>query len=388
MSVLISVNKNAAAVDDFPGQKKVEKVYLIPIKGDINGGLSSFVKDSLTQAQNEGADLVVFKISSFGGLVNSAIEIKDAIVDLNLPSITFVEERAWSAGARIDKKKKKLVMAPGTSIGAAETRPKEEKYISAFRKEFSAVAELRGRNPKIAEAMVDADIKVKDIIEKGKLLTLTAEEAYKNKISDMTADNIEEVLNNYGLSQVQIIEMELSLKDKFANIVTNPFFTVFLLSLGFISIIAEAIMPGWGVGGTIGLLSLGMFFSGYIINGYASWGLVVLFIVGIILMALELFVVPGFGITGIGGLIAVFGSLYFVFPDPVTALGVIAAVLVFSIIALVILIRLFGVSKFWENISLGESQSKATGYTSHSNKKELLGTQGEALTHIRPAGVA
>lgn len=376
------------AAEDNPGDRPVEMVYVIPIKADIDPGMAAFVKKGIDEAEMQKADLIVFEISTFGGLVDSAIEIKDAIINSRIPSVTYVSERAWSAGALIALSGQRLVMTSGSSIGAAETRPKEEKYISALRKEFSATAELRGKNPDLAEAMVDEDIAIDGIIAEGKLLTLTALEASQNNISDFTVDNFTGFLEEYNVAEAEIVRLERSMKEIFADIVTRPIFSIILLSIGFIALISEAIIPGWGIGGTVGLLSLGLFFSGYLINGYAHWGLILLFIIGIVLMVLELFVVPGFGITGVGGLIAIFASLYFFFPDPNTALGVLAAVLVLSIIALVVLIKLFGVSKMWKNISLIESQSGETGYTSHSDRKSLLGAKGEALTHLRPAGTA
>ena len=366
----------------------MDLVYQIPIKREIDPGVATFVKDGIKEAEKNGADLIIIEISSFGGRVDSAISIKDDIIRTSIPTITFVSERAWSAGALIALAGDELVMQKGTSIGAAETRPNEEKYISALRKEFHATAELRNRNPKIAEAMVDADIIVDGIIASDKLLTLTASEAQANNISDSIVRSFEDLLVKYNINDAKKVFLKRSMTQKFADVITNPIFSVILLSIGFAALISEAIIPGWGVGGTIGLLSLATFFSGYLINGYANWGLIVLFIVGIVLMAMEFFVVPGFGVTGIGGLIAIFTSLYFFFPDPSTALGIMASVLVLSIIILFVLIRLFGVSKFWNNISLGESQSNKSGYTSHSDQNKLLGTTGKTLTHLRPAGTA
>ena len=372
----------------FLKNKDIDSVYKIPIKTDIDPALASFVKNGIKEAEENKADLIIIEISSFGGLVDSAISVKDSIIKTSIPTITFVSERAWSAGALIALAGEELVMQEGTSIGAAETRPNEEKYISALRKEFNATAQLRNKNPELAEAMVDSDIEVEGIIAKDKLLTLTAGEAEENNISNSTVRSFEDLLTKYNIADAEIVRITRSMQEIFADVVTTPTFSVILLSIGFVALISEAIIPGWGVGGTIGLLSLGTFFSAYLINGYAHWGLIVLFIVGIVLMAIELFVVPGFGITGIGGLIAIFASLYFFFPDPSTALGVMAAVLVLSLVLLFILIKLFGISNFWKNISLGESQSNEGGYTSHSNQKKYIGEKGIALTHLRPAGTA
>src|SRR6056297_501552 len=363
-------------------------VYQIPVEGNIDQAMFSFFQKSYSEAVENNADKIVIKIDTFGGYVDSAVKLKDIILNSQVETVTYVSNRAWSAGALIALAGQTLVMRTGSSIGAAETRPKEEKYISALRKEFSATAELRNKNPKVAEAMVDQDIEIEGLIEKDKLLTLTSREAMDNNIANATVIDYNDLINKYEFTDIEIVKLERSMREIFADIVTTPIFSVILLSIGFVALISEAIIPGWGIGGTIGLLSLATFFSGYLINGYAHWGLIVLFIVGIILMALELFVVPGFGITGIGGLIAIFASLYFFFPDPSTSLGVMAAVLVISMVLLFILMKLFGVSKLWKNISLGESQSNEGGYTSHSDQKKLIGEVGKALTHLRPAGTA
>ncbi len=368
--------------------KNIDLIYNIPIKNDFNPALSNFIQSNIKEAEKNNVDLIILEISSFGGIVDSAIVIKDTIINTQIPVISYVSERAWSAAALVALAGDELVMKNGSSIGAAETRPNEEKYISALRKEFASTAELRGRKGKIAEAMVDSDIRIEGLVESGKLLTLTANEAYNNKIADLTVNNYEELLTNYNLNNSNIENVSFPLKMKFANLVTTPIFSILLLTIAFIALISEALIPGWGVGGTIGLISLGTFFSAFIMTGYAHWGLIVLFLVGLLLLFLEAFIVPGFGVTGIGGLIAIFSSLFFFFPTPNIALIVIASVLVLSIIALVFIVKIFGVSKLWRNISLGESLSNDRGYTSHSDKKELLNKRGITLTHLRPAGTA
>ena len=363
-------------------------VYKIPIEGTVNPGMVNLVQKGINEAETAAADTIIFKIDTYGGLVDSAIKIKDAIFDTQLNTITFVSNRAWSAGALIALSGSKLVMIKGSSIGAAETRPKEEKYISALRKEFKATAERRGKNSKLAAAMVDADISVEGTIAKDKLLTLTSSEAKTHNMSDLLVKDFQGLVEAFNLKSAEIVEVGLTLSEKMARIVTNPNISTFLLTLGLIALVFEAIAPGWGIGGTVGLLSLGLFFSGFIITGSTGWGLIVLFLVGLILIFLEIFVVPGFGITGTGGLTALFVSLFFMFPTPEIALRVLAAVLLFSIIGSYFLIKIFGMSRIWNNISLKESQTSETGYVAHLNKSDLVGKKGKTKTPLRPAGIA
>jgi len=364
-----------------------DTVYRIPVKGKIDPGLASLVSKGIAEAKNIGVEIVIIEIDTYGGFVDSAVKIRDSILKTDLDTVTFVSGRAWSAGALIALAGKRLVMVNRSSIGAAETRPKEEKYISALRKEFKATAETRGRNPEIAAAMVDSDIVIEGLSEKGKLLTLTAVEAEGNNIADFLVDDFKALLAELELADSKILSREFSSTEKMARFVTDPKISALLLTIGFVAIIFEALAPGFGIGGTVGILALGLFFSAYIINGLASWGLVILFLAGIILILLEIFVVPGFGITGIGGLLAVLGSLYFTLPTPQIALSILAAVIVLSILSAIILIKFFGGSRFWKNISLRESQTIDSGYIAHMDKSDLPGTRGETLTPLRPAGI-
>lgn len=365
-----------------------ELVYRIPIRGEINPGMASFVNQGISEAEDDGADLIIFEIDTYGGLVDSGIKVRDSIFQAGPETVTYVASRAWSAGALIALAGEKMAILEGGSIGAAETRPNEEKYISALRKEFRATAEERGRDPLIAEAMVDSDISIEGVTREGKLVTLTAREAVTHNIANFSTKSWEGLLKELDLTGARVVEVKPTPLEKMAGIVTSPTVSGILLTVGFLALISEALMPGFGIGGTVGLLVLGVFFAGHMIYGLASWGLIVLFISGIILILLEILVIPGFGIAGIGGIAAILGSLYFLFPSSEIALAVLAGVMVFSILGAVIMIKYFGGSRFWENISLGESQSNERGYVSHQSLKDLVGSRGITITPLRPAGTA
>ncbi|MCF8000319.1 MAG: nodulation protein NfeD [Halanaerobiales bacterium] len=363
-------------------------VYQIPIQGNIDQAMFSFFNKSFDKAIENGADKIVINIDTYGGYVDPAIKIKDVIINSDIETITYVSNRAWSAGALIALAGEELVMKEGSSIGAAETRPNEEKYISALRNEFKATAEVRSRNPEIAEAMVDVDIAIEGVIEKGKLLTLTAKEANNNNISNVLVNTDEEFYSYLGVSKETVNILEPQTIDRFVQIVTNPYISTFLLIIGFSALIFELLVPGFGVGGTVGLMSLGLFFSGYVINGVANWGIIVLFLVGLLLIILEAFVVPGFGITGIGGMISIFVSLYFLFPTPEIAINIMATTLISTVILTFIIGKYFGSSKAWSRISLGTSQTSDIGYVASNDKKEIINKTGITKTPLRPAGIA
>ncbi len=363
-------------------------VHFIPLHGNVDPGMASFLSRALNDAREEGAELVIVEIDTFGGLVDSGIKIRDLLVNFELPLIAFINHRAWSAGALIALGADEIYMIEGSSIGAAETRPLEEKFISALRSEFAATAERRGRDPDIARAMVDADIEIEGIIERGKLLSLSAGEAEELGFIEGQVSGLSQLLDKLGYSQADLFQAERTILERLAGIITNPYVSILLLSIGIIGLVGEAMVPGFGVSGTAGVLGLGLFFTGYLVEGYAGLGMLVLFLAGLVLIAIELFIIPGFGITGIGGITAIVASLFFIFPDSQTAFRIIAAVLAISVIGSVILIKIFGTSKFWNKISLKQSETVEEGYVSSRSDRDLAGLEGRAITPLRPAGTA
>ncbi|MFW6279160.1 MAG: NfeD family protein [Bacillota bacterium] len=362
-------------------------IYRIPVEGEIDSGMVSFIRRGIKEAETEEAEHIIFAINTYGGLVDSSNQIKDLILNTPLPTTTFVVRRAFSGGALVALGGQNLVMNEGSSIGAAETIPEKEKYISALRTEFRSTAEQRGRDGDIAAAMVDADLEVSDLVERGKILSLTAKKAGELNFADHVVSDIDELLAILGLSENQIVEIKPSAPERLARFVTNPGISAFLLTIGFLAFFVEMLIPGWGIGGTTGVLSLGLFFTGHMIHGYASWGLLALMFVGIFLLLLEVFVVPGFGVTGIGGLGAIFASVYFVFPSGETALTVIAIALVGTVFGVIILLKFFGSSRFWKKLSMDYSESTEQGYTTSENKSRLMGSRGLTITPLRPSGI-
>lgn len=362
--------------------------YYIPLHGDVEPGLVTFLDRSLAEAKEANAEVVIIEVDTFGGLVDSGIELRDSLVEYTGRTVVFVNNRAWSAGALIALGGDEIYMVEGSSIGAAETRPFEEKYISALRTEFASTAERQGRDPDIAAAMVDSSIAIEGVTEENKLLTLTAQDAVELGFSEGTFSSLEGLLEHLGYTSAELTRAELTPLDQIARVITNPYISIFLLTIGIVGLVGEALIPGFGVSGTIGVLSMAAFFSAYIYQGYAGLGLVVLFLAGLLLLAIEIFVIPGFGFTGIGGLTAIFLSFFLVFPESSTAWRMLAAVTVLSVVGVGVLIKLFGSTYFWRRISLGESQTKDIGYVASKDSKDLVGTTGMTVTPLRPSGIA
>lgn len=188
----------------------LEKAYLIPVEGTVNEQLSQRVRRGLKKAESAGARVVILKINTFGGKLGPAIEIRDALLDVRLRTMAFIDKRAISAGALVALATHEIVMTPGATIGAATpvevtwrgTKPVTEKTISYFRKEMKATAESRGHPPELAEAMVDVDVAIPGVVEKGKLLTLTAQEALKLKLAKSVSKTLGDLLRERNLELV------------------------------------------------------------------------------------------------------------------------------------------------------------------------------------------
>ncbi len=365
-----------------PTSAEAEVMHL-QLDSEINNAEFAFIDKNLSQAELSGYDFVIIEINSLGGFVDPALKIRDRILESEIEVITFVSGRAWSAAALIALAGEELYISPSASIGAAETRPNEEKYISALRKEFAATAERRNKNPQIAEAMVDASMEIEGIIEKDKLLTLTAAEALEYQMADYSASSLADLAIARNINLAEIITIEKSNLEKIMGIISSPYISSLVLIIAFSALIFEALTPGFALGGTVGIISLLIFFASHIFTGAIGTGIVVLFIIGVILILAEVFIIPGFGIAGVSGITAVLISLFFIFPNTSIAINVLLAVILFTLVIAIFMFKKFGSSRFWKRISL-ESNSK--NYFSSSSKKDYLDQEAETLSKLRPAG--
>ncbi|MGM0547990.1 MAG: NfeD family protein [Bacillota bacterium] len=359
------------------------EVRHLNLEGEINNAQYKFIEDNLEQAEKDGVDLFIIEINSLGGFVDPALKIRDSIFAAEIEVITFVKGRAWSAAALIALAGDELYISPSASIGAAETRPREEKYISALRKEFAVTAEHRNKNPEIAEAMVDSSLEIEGIIGVDKLLTLTAKEAITTGIADYRLSSLAEIAQVKSFNLNEITKVEKTNLEKIMGIISNPYASSLILIIAFSALIFEALTPGFALGGTIGIISLLIFFSSHLFIGSIGNGIIILFIIGIILILAEIFIIPGFGIAGISGIISIFISLFFIFPNTTIAINVLLAVIISTLLLAVLMFKKIGTSRFWKRISL-ENNSK--DFYSSSSKKDYLNKRAKTLSKLRPAG--
>ena len=387
-------------------QEKRPVVYVAPIEGIIDLGLAPFVQRVLDEAADAGAAAVILEVNTFGGRVDAAVQIRDALLNARVRTVAFVNKRAISAGALISLAAEKLVMAGGGTIGAATpvqmgqpgaaAQPVAEKTVSYVRKEFRATAESRKRPPLLAEAMVDADVAIRGVIEKGKLLTLTTEEALKHKLADFRADSIESALETLGIRGAELRRASPNWAENLVRFLTYPVVSSLLITIGMLGIIVELRTPGFGVAGGLGIASLSLFFWGHWLVQLVGWEELLLALGGIILLVLEIFVIPGFGIAGGLGIVAVLAGLILSLVgtgDTSEVVLIAAGRVVFSL--LLALIASFVILRFLPRLPFGRRLVLESGLgagqeygSAPDSDRRWLGRKGRASSPLRPAGIA
>lgn len=379
-----------------------QKVYIAYIEGDIDLGLAPYISRVIANAEEDEAAAIIFKINTFGGRVDAATQIKDAIMGTDRFTIAFINNRAISAGALIAISCGKIVMVKGSSIGAAtvvdQTGEKVgEKYQSYMRSEMRSTAEKNGRRTDIAEGMVDERITVPGLVDSTQLITLTSLEAYEYGIADTILNNIDEVLAYFNLEGSETITQTSNWAEDVVRFLNNPIISSILIMIGFFGLLAEIKSPGWGLPGTAGLIALSLFFGSAYILQLASIVEILLFVIGLGLILLEVFVIPGFGVAGISGIILVIASLFLsmVGEDPFLDMHAVSmAIIQLSVALLLSLVLIFLLAKYlpksniFKKFVLSEEERSIAGYTSRKDAKDLLGSKGIALTTLRPAGTA
>ncbi len=388
-------------------------VYRVPIEGVIDLGLPSFIERSLKTAADDGAIAVIFDIDTFGGRIDAATQIKDAILDSPLLTVAFINRRAISAGALISMSCDKIYMTSGGTIGAAtavdmQGKKGSEKVISYMREEMASTAESTGRNIDIAKGMVDEElsfthleidgksVEVTDLEgrKEGKLITLTTELAKKYKIADGDAETFDELLEKLDLTGSEVVSTKATWSEAIVRFLTNPVVASLLMTFGFLGILFELQQPGWGVSGTIGAVCLALALGAGYIAELASATDLLIILVGVLLLLIEMIVIPGFGVAGISGIIlVVFGLYRLLLPDipvgeEVTDMAMFGLTIgiIGGLIGLILLFKLMTKTKFWKKLATPDVQDHERGYDTSLGLEDMVGQVGEADSDLHPSG--
>lgn len=360
-------------------------VVAVSIRGEIDAGQTALINKALGEAADRKAGTLLVEIETFGGQVDAAVKIRDMISDSKLRTICYVKNRAWSAGALIAIAHQHIVIAPGGSIGAAEPIPTTEKTVAAVRAEFAATANKMGRNPKVAEAMVDKTQGFQQYASPGKILSLTDSQALEVGYAEFIAPDRAAVLKYYGLQDAEVIEVQGGWAEKLAGWLADPIVKSALIGIIFLSVMTEIKMAGTGVAALIGMVATALLFGAQWMTGVATWMEVLLFFIGLILLGIEVFI-PGFGIFGIAGIGCVVFSLFMTLGGGTGALNIMAGGTLAATAAFIVLLRYLPSSKLWNRLILKDALKTDRGYTSSTDLSLLIGQEGSVLTLLRPAG--
>lgn len=391
-----------------------EKIYSIPIKGDIDMGLPYFLERVISEAENEDAKYIIFTIDTFGGRIDAATKIKDAILNSKIPTIAFINKRAISAGALISLSCDSIYMASGGTIGAATAvdgsgKKTSEKVISYMREEMASTADATNRSREIASAMVDEELELeyhltinedtltsKDIsgFKENKLITLSTQHAVLLGIAQNELNSVDEIIEKLKLLNFEIIEKTPNWSENFVRFFTSPTVAPLLMSLGFLGLMFEIKSPGFGVPGIAGVICLGLFFGSHLLVGLADMTEILILGIGFLLIFSEIFIFPGFGISGISGILVMLYGLFLMllgdYPlnnDYQTAFWGLNIGIITTVIAIYLFFKYVIKTKFMKNIIPIQSQKKSDGYSISVGFEKYIGETGITKTALRPVGI-
>lgn len=381
------------------------RVVLVHIEGMIDNGLAHYVDRSIEAATQQEADVILFDVDTFGGLVDAADKIRKSILDTPIRTVAFIDKNAASAGALISLACDEIYMAEGASIGAATVvegtggEKASEKMQSYMRGLMRATAEANGRNPAIAEAMVDESIEVEGISEAGKLLTLSHVEAERVGISDGTYPGRADLYADMGWTVSETIDITETWEESFLRFLANPVVSGILMLMMMSGLYFEFQTPGFGFGGAAALTGAALFFAPLYIMGLAESWEIVLFGIGVLLMIAEIFVIPGFGVPGVLGLVlmvfslgaSLVGNVGLEFPES-EQINRAIWVLVLSIGTFIVMLFSIGrnlpENKRLRFLVLSETAGSVNDPEEAARSLDLVGRTGTALSPLRPAGTA
>lgn len=381
-----------------------QKIMLMEIKDVIDPRMHRYVDLALREAEKTEADIVIIEMDTYGGVLTDAKEIVDKIMQFKKPVWVFINSDAASAGALISIACDSIYMAPGASIGAAtvvdaQGQKAPDKYQSYMRSIMRSTAEEKGRNPKIAEGMVDEDLVIEGVKEEGEIITFSTSEAIQYGFCEAKVESVSEILERNGIKNYTIHKFELGFTEKIIRIVLNPFISSILILVIIGGIYFEMQTPGVGFAGLAALIALIFYLVPYYLNGLAANWEIIAFFVGIALIAVEIFVLPGFGVAGISGIVVTVGSLFlimlnnnafdFEFVPQSEILYALAAAMGGTLGGLILLLAggsMLPDARFFKRIALTHTQNRMDGYVSLQYTESLVGRKGTAETVLRPSG--
>ena len=386
------------------GQEKLPQVLHLKVTSDIDPRSNRYVTLGLERAIEMNVDFVILELDTYGGALTDADEIRTKILNYERPIYAFINKDAASAGALISIACDSIYMTTGSSIGAAtvvtgEGKAAPDKYQSYMRSIMRSTAESKGRNPEIAEAMVDEEILLDSLIKDGKVVTFSVSEAIENGFCEAEVEGIEDIMLKSNIKTYDIELFKLNWSERIIALFLNPAVSGVLILLILGGLYFELQSPGFGFPIAASIIAALLYFTPYYLNGLAENWEIILFFVGLLLISIEIFVIPGFGLPGILGLVFTIGSLVLVMInndglnfdliEPSLINNAIITSLIGFLGALFLMIfmgtRLTRTS-FFNRFALTAVQDTSRGYTSSFYNKSLIGATGIVESILRPSG--
>lgn len=380
------------------------KIFVFDIDEEIAPPVVRRMEKAFEQANAINSDLIVLHMNTYGGMVVSADTIRTRILNSKIPVVVFIDNNAASAGALISIACDSIYMRSGANIGAAtvvnqNAQAMPDKYQSYMRATMRATAEAKGRDPHIAEAMVDQDIYIPDISDSGKVLTFTTTEAIKNGFCEAEVSSIDELVKRYGFKSYTINKIEIKAVDKFIDFFISPYVHGILIMIIIGGIYFELQTPGMGFPSAAAVVASLLYFTPLYAEGLAeNWELLI-FMAGIILIILEVFVIPGFGVAGVSGIVFVvlglvlslLNNVAFDFSmvsfDSILEATFVVIIAIFAAIILAFLGVKHILSSPRFGITLNTEIGSKSGFVAvNIDKNQLVGSEGVAISILRPAG--
>lgn len=386
-------------------QEKQKKVFTFTIDQDIDPGMNRRVKLALEEAAAQKADIILIEMDTYGGAVTDADEIRTRILESKIPVYVFINKDAASAGALISIACDSIYMAPGASIGAAtvvngtDGTAAPDKYQSYMRSMMRSTAEATGRNPQIAEAMVDEKLVIAGLSDAESVITFSVSEAIKNGFCEGEYASQKAILEAQNLQSAQVIAYEEKTVDTIISFFLNPAVSGILILLIIGGIYFELQTPGIGLPLALAVSAALLYFIPYYLNGLAENWEILVFVIGIILLAVEFFVVPGFGVFGVAGIVLTLGSLVLgMLPNEAFDFEWVPTTQLLEALLTVVLAALAAIGMvFWltpkvnewgafKHLALATTHDRSQGFTASVYPENIIGKIGTVHSRLRPSG--
>ncbi|MBU1011512.1 MAG: nodulation protein NfeD [Bacteroidetes bacterium] len=383
----------------------IQKIYKFDIKEEIAPPIWRLTKNAFKEAREINADLILIHMNTYGGMLDAADSIRTIILQSEIPVYVFIDNNAASAGALISIACDRIYMRSGANIGAATVvdqsgKPLPDKYQSYMRSLMRSTAEATGRDPEIAQAMVDPKIYIENVIDTGSVLTFTTSEAIANNYCEGKAENINEVLRLAEIDNYEIIEQTISSLDRIIGFFIKPYISGILIVIIIAGVYFELQTPGVGFPSFAAIAAAILYFAPLYLEGLAENWEIVLFIIGLVLVAIEIFAIPGFGFIGISGIILIVAGLTLSMVDSIILDGqlvnftrlyeaffTVVTAIFLSVVSSIWFSKKLFTSTIFGHLALDSTQKTENGFsTSDAEYKQMIERLGVAQTNLRPAG--